>query len=72
MSDEGAMNETLKALAFSVRELALAVRQQSAVLEVLQEAMPATTEAKLLGVSERTIRRQRKRRKDARLMVTGV
>jgi len=49
-------------------DLAGAVRQQSAVLEVLVEAMPAATEARILGISERTVRRNRKVRQIERML----
>jgi DNA-directed RNA polymerase specialized sigma24 family protein len=60
--------EALQALARSQAELAAAVRQQAAITEVLVEAMPAATEAKILGVSACTVRRRRAQRRNARLL----
>jgi hypothetical protein len=48
--------------------LARAVEDQIRMLEVFIEVMPATKEAEILGVSERTIRRRRKTRKNNRLL----
>lgn len=54
-------------LAKAVEGLTAASVRQAQLLEVLLEAMPATTEAQILGVSERTVRRRRKTRRLARL-----
>lgn len=64
--------EALNALARSQMELARAVRQQSAMQEILVEAMPVTVEAKILGISARTVRRRREQRKMDRLLVTSA
>lgn len=45
-----------------------AIRQQTAIMEVLIEAMPAAEEARILGISERTVRRNREKRRMARLL----
>lgn len=53
-------------LAQAVQQLALATRQQTALLEVLVESMPATAEAKLLGICEKTVRKRREQRRAER------
>ncbi len=40
----------------------------AAIMEVLVEAMPAAEEARILGISERTVRRNREKRRMARLL----
>ena len=55
-------------LAQALTELTAAIRQQTAIVEVLVEAMPATEEARILGISERTVRRNREKRRMARLL----
>lgn len=55
-------------LAMAIDRLARATEENTRVLEVLVEAMPATKEAELLGVSEKTVRRRRKIRRAARLL----
>lgn len=60
--------EILQQLARAVLRLSDAVDRQSAVLEILQEAMPATTEADILGISAHTVRRRRRRRAHQRLL----
>ena len=63
------MNQTSEEkLAAALEHLAIAIDRYSNVMEVFTEAMPSTTEAKILGVSERTIRRRRKFRKAVRLL----
>lgn len=55
-------------LAAALDRFAGAIERQTRVLEVLTESMPATAEARLLGISDRTVRRYRKQRKAERLM----
>lgn len=55
-------------LAPVLSELTAAIRQQTAIMEVLVEAMPAAEEARILGISERTVRRNRQKRKMSRLL----
>lgn len=55
-------------LAAAIEALATSVRAQAAVTEVLVEAMPAAVEARILGISERTVRRNRKARQATRLL----
>ncbi len=66
------IEEALLAIARSQVELAAAVRQQTAITEVLVEAMPASIEAKILGVSACTVRRRRAQRRNARLLQASV
>jgi hypothetical protein len=54
-------------LADAIEALAKAVRDQTKLLEILVESIPATKEAELLGVSEKTVRNHRKARKLSRL-----
>jgi hypothetical protein len=58
---------TLK-LAQAIERLATAAELNARVLEVLVESLPATREAEILGISDRTVRRQRKARKAARIL----
>jgi hypothetical protein len=55
-------------LAAALERLATALDRNSYVMELFIEAMPATVEANLLGVSSQTIRRRRKRRRAERLL----
>jgi FixJ family two-component response regulator len=55
-------------LAAAIAELAKAVTKQTQLFELFVETIPATQEAKLLGVSEWTVRRRRKARKIERLL----
>lgn len=52
----------------AVEGLTTASVRQAQLLEVLLEAMPAATEARILGILERTIRRRRKTRRLGRLV----
>ena len=57
-------------LAAALERLATALDRNSYIMELFIEAMPATVEANLLGVSSHTIRRRRKRRRAERLLTT--
>ena len=59
---------TEEPLARALTELTAAIRQQTAIMEVLIEAMPAAEEARILGISERTVRHNREKRRMARLL----
>lgn len=56
------------ALAVAVKQLAEALAQHTKLLDVLVCGMKPSTEAKLLGVSTRTVTRRRKARKFERMM----
>jgi hypothetical protein len=58
-------------LAEAMSKLAGAIDRNSRVMEIMIEAMPAATEAKILGVSDRTIRRARKVRRNLRLLTAS-
>ena len=62
------MNSKAEKLADAIAALARAVEQQTRVLELLTEGMKPGTEAKILGVSVRTVTRRRKSRRMERLM----
>lgn len=65
---EGSLPAAIAALAASQAELAAAVRAQSHLFEILVESMPATAEAKLLGISPCTVRRNRAKRSAERVL----
>ena len=55
-------------LAEAIEKLAVAVEQQTRVLELLTEGMKPSTEAAITGVSVRTVSRRRKARKLQKLL----
>lgn len=69
-SNELRLAEAINRHAQATERMVRVLEDHSRMLEVFIEAMPATKEAQILGVSERTIRRRRKMRQAARLLVT--
>lgn len=66
------MNSSREKMVYAIERLARALEDNTRVLEVVFEAMPATKEAELLGVSEKTVRRRRQMRKLARVVSAGT
>lgn len=63
---------TAEKLAIAIDRLARATERNTHIMEVFIEAMPCTKEAEILGVSVPTVRKARKRRQAARLLMTDA
>lgn len=70
MTTDEALASALREHAAAQRELALVIRRQGDLLETLLETVPATHEARLLGVSAATVRRRRAHRAAERALAS--